>query len=117
MSWSWTLYRYLARQFAAGIVMMYAGFLVLVFSIDVVNLLGRTAGRDVSSNVIAGMALLHTPVLGIRLLPFAVLFGAVYCFIRLSRSQELVAPRAAGRYRSSRKPECTSSRVSMATFP
>lgn len=96
MSWSWTLYRYLARQFALGVGTVYAVFLVLVFSIDVVNLIDRVAGRSVSSAVIGGMALLHTPVLGIKLLPFAVLLGGVFCFIRLSRSQELVATRAAG---------------------
>lgn len=96
MSWSWTLYRYLARQFFGGIMMVYAGFLVLVFSIDMVNLLGRTAGRDVSSSVIATMALLHTPVLGVKMLPFAILLGGVFSFVRLSKSQELVASRAAG---------------------
>jgi lipopolysaccharide export system permease protein len=96
MSWSWTLYRYLARQFLLGIGMIYAGFLVLAFSIDVVNLLDRTAGRGVSSGIIVGMALLQLPDLGQKLLPFAVLLGGVFCFVRLSRSQELVATRAAG---------------------
>ena len=96
MSWSWTLYRYLARQFLLGIGMIYGAFLVLAFSIDVVNLIGRTASRGVPSGVIIGMALLQLPDLGQKLLPFAVLLGGVYCFVRLSRSQELVATRAAG---------------------
>jgi lipopolysaccharide export system permease protein len=96
MSWSWTLYRYLARQFALGIAAVYAAFLMLIFSIDVVNLIDRTAGRGVSSTVVVGMALLHMPVLGNKLLPFAVLLGGVFCFVKLSRSQELVATRAAG---------------------
>jgi len=42
------------------------------------------------------MAVLQMPVIGIKMLPFAVLLGGVYCFVRLSRSQELVATRAAG---------------------
>jgi lipopolysaccharide export system permease protein len=96
MSWSWTLYRYLARQFLLGIGMIYGAFLVLAFSIDVVNLIDRTAGRGVSSAVIVGMALLQLPVLGQKMLPFAVLLGGVFCFVKLSRSQELVATRAAG---------------------
>jgi lipopolysaccharide export system permease protein len=96
MSWSWTLYRYLARQFTLGVGMIYAAFLLLTFSIDIVNLIDRTAGRGVSSGVIVGMALLHMPVLGVKMLPFAVLLGGVYCFVKLSRSQELVATRAAG---------------------
>lgn len=96
MSWSWTLYRYLARQFALGVGMVYAAFLLLAFSIDVVNLIDRTAGHGVSSWLVGGMAFLHMPVLGIKMMPFAVLLGGVFCFIKLSRSQELVATRAAG---------------------
>lgn len=96
MSWSWTLYRYLARQFMLGVGMIYAAFLMLTFSIDIVNLLDRTAGRGVSSGVVVGMAFLQLPVLGVKMLPFAVLLGGVYCFVKLSRSQELVATRAAG---------------------
>ena len=96
MSWSWTLYRYLARQFLLGVGMIYAVFLVLAFSIDVVNLLNRTAGRGVSTGVIVGMAMLQLPDLAQQLLPFSILGGGVFCFVRLSRSQELVATRAAG---------------------
>lgn len=96
MNWSWTLYRYLARQFVLGIAVVYAAFVVLIFSIDLVNLLERVSGSGVATSVVIGMALLHLPVLGIKALPFAVLFGGVYCFIRLSRNQELVVTRAAG---------------------
>lgn len=96
MSWSWTLYRYLARQFALGVAMVYVGFLTLAFSIDLVTQIDRTAGRGVDTSVVAGMALLHLPVLGIKMLPFAILLGGVYCFVKLSKSQELVATRAAG---------------------
>jgi len=96
MNWSWTLYRYLARQFLLGVGTIYGAFLLLAFSIDIVNLLNRTSGHGVSTSVIIGMALLQLPDLGQKVLPFAVLFGGVFCFIRLSRSQELVATRAAG---------------------
>jgi lipopolysaccharide export system permease protein len=96
MSWSWTLYRYLARQFLLGIGTVYGAFLLLAFSIGVVNLIDRTAGRGVSTSVLVGMAMLQLPDLGQKMLPFAVLLGGVFCFVRLSRSQELVATRAAG---------------------
>jgi lipopolysaccharide export system permease protein len=96
MSWSWTLYRYLARQFAFGIAMVYATFLLLAFSIDVVALIDRVAGKGVPTSVVVGMAMLQLPDLGIRMQPFAVLLGGVFTFVRLSRSQELVATRAAG---------------------
>ena len=49
MSWSWTLYRYLGRQFLLGVVIVYFAFLLLAFSIDVVDLINRTAGRGVPS--------------------------------------------------------------------
>ena len=96
MNWSWTLYRYLGRQFLLGVGTIYSAFLLLAFSIDIVNLIGRTSGRGVSSGVIVGMALLQMPVLAQKMLPFAVLLGGVFCFVKLSRSQELVATRAAG---------------------
>lgn len=96
MSWSWTLYRYLAVQFFLGVVVVYAAFLVLAFSIDIVDLLNRTAAHSVGTAVVVGMAVLQLPDLGQKMLPFAVLLGGVFTFARLSRSQELVATRAAG---------------------
>jgi lipopolysaccharide export system permease protein len=96
MSWSWTLYRYLAVQFLIGIAIWYGTFLMLAFSIDIVDLTNRTAGHSVSTLVIIGMAFLQLPDLGQKLMPFAVLIGGVFAFARLSRNQELVAVRAAG---------------------
>lgn len=96
MSWSWTLYRYLARQFFIGVVVVYSAFLVLAFSVDVANLFERTAGHNVDSSAIIGMAVLQLPDLGQKMLPFAILLGAVFTFARLARSRELVATRAAG---------------------
>jgi lipopolysaccharide export system permease protein len=96
MSWSWTLYRYLAVQFLLGVAVVYSAFLALAFSIDIVDLLNRTAGRDVPTAVIIGMAVLQLPDLGQKMMPFAILLGGVFTFVRLSRSHELVAARAAG---------------------
>ena len=96
MSWSWTLYRYLAVQFLIGVTVVYAIFLMLAFSIDIVDLLNRTAGHNVSGATAVGMAVLQLPYLGQKLLPFAILLGGVFTFVRLSRSRELVATRAAG---------------------
>jgi lipopolysaccharide export system permease protein len=96
MSWSWTLYRYLAVQFLITVTVVYAIFLMLAFSIDIVELLNRTAGRTVPSAAVIGMVVLQLPKLGKKMLPFAILLGGVYTFVRLSRSRELVATRAAG---------------------
>lgn len=96
MIWSWTLYRYLAMQFFSSVMVVFAGFLFLTFSLNVVGLLDRTVGKTMSFGVIVGMSLLQLPDLGLKLLPFAVLLGGVFAFVRLSRSQELLAVRAAG---------------------
>ncbi|HWF65165.1 MAG TPA: LPS export ABC transporter permease LptG [Rhizomicrobium sp.] len=96
MSWSWTLYRYLAVQFFLGVVAVYCALLLIAFSIDIVDLLNRTAGHSVGTPVVVGMAILQLPDLGQKMLPFAILGGSVFTFARLSRSQELVATRAAG---------------------
>jgi lipopolysaccharide export system permease protein len=78
------------------VLVVYCALLVLAFSIDIVDLLNRTAGHGVGTSVVVGMAALQLPDLGQKFLPFAVLFGGVFTFARLSRSQELVATRAAG---------------------
>lgn len=96
MNWSWTLYRYLGQQFALSVGMFFAMFLFLSLSIDIVDLFDHTAGRHVPTGAIVGMSLLQLPDLGLKLLPFAVLLGGVFAFVRLSRSQELLAIRAAG---------------------
>ena len=96
MSWSWTLYRYLAVQFFFGVVTVYCAFLVLAFSIDIVDLLNRTASHNVDTGTVIGMAVLQLPDLGQKMMPFAVLLGGVFTFARLSRSHELIASRAAG---------------------
>jgi len=96
MSWSWTLYRYLAQQFLVGVGVVFASFIFLAFSLDIVDLFDRTAGKHISTGALIGMTLFQLPNLGLKLLPFAVLLGGVFSFVRLSRSQELLAIRAAG---------------------
>ena len=96
MSWSWTLYRYLAVQFLVGVGIVFAAFVFLSFSMDIVDLFDKTAGKHVSAGAIVGMSLFQLPNLGLKLLPFAVLLGGVFSFVRLTRSQELLAIRAAG---------------------
>jgi len=96
MSWSWTLYQYLARQFLAGVGLMFAVLSFLAFSIDLVDLLDRIGGRHVSTPAVVAMALLQVPDLALKLLPFSVLLGGIFGFARLSRSHELQAIRAAG---------------------
>jgi lipopolysaccharide export system permease protein len=96
MIWSWTLHKYLARQFLGSVGMVMGLFLFLTFSIDFVDLVDRTADKHVPTSAIVAMCIFQLPDLGMKLLPFAVLLGGVFAFVRLSRSHELLAIRAAG---------------------
>jgi lipopolysaccharide export system permease protein len=96
MSWSWTLHQYLGRQFLASVGVVFTALAFLSFSIDLVDLLDRTGDRHVATSAVAAMALLQLPDLALKLMPFAVLLGGIFAFVRLSRSHELLAIRAAG---------------------
>jgi len=94
---SWTLSRYIGRQFFFAFLAAFLVFLAIVFLADFVELLRRTANREevTLANVIT-MTLLRLPNLGSQLLPFAILIGAMASLLRLSRTSELVVTRAAG---------------------
>ena len=97
MSWSWTLYRYLAVAVPARRRdRLFAPSCCWPSRSTSSTCSNRTAGHGVATSVIVGMAMLQLPDLGQKMLPFAVLLGGVFTFVRLSRSQELVATRAAG---------------------
>jgi lipopolysaccharide export system permease protein len=96
MSMSWTLAWYIARKFAGAVLIVLGALLVLAFSIDLADLFNHASERNMPTDVVFGMALLKLPMIGMKLIPFAVLFGAILAFARLSRTHELVAARAAG---------------------
>lgn len=97
MKLSWTLSRYLGRQFVSGMAIVLGGCMCLIFLVDVVELLRRAASKpDVGLNLVFTMALLELPNVSEAALPFAVLFGAIWTFVRLTRSNELVIARASG---------------------
>jgi lipopolysaccharide export system permease protein len=92
-----TLSRYLARQVLIGIAIAVFGLAVIAFVADVVELLRRAYGQPgVSLGLVLLMGLLHLPFLVQKLMPFAVLFGTMLTFQRLTRSHELVVARSAG---------------------
>lgn len=97
MRMSWTLSIYLGRQFLNGVGIVFGGCIALIFLVDVVELLRRAASRDaLPLETILGMALLKLPNVAENALPFAFLFGAIWTFVRLTRSNELVVARASG---------------------
>ena len=97
MTASRTISFYILRQFLVWFVIMFATIVAVIMLIDAVELLRRGSGRDEATfSVITSMALLRTPFLAQEAVPFAVMFGGIFTFLRLTRNHELVVLRAAG---------------------
>src|SRR5207244_1863047 len=97
MRLSKTLSSYIGRQFFYSFGAVFLSLLALIFVFDLIELLRRTASREaVSFALNLEMALLKLPNTAQVMLPFAVLFGTMLTYWRLTRSQELVVARAAG---------------------
>ncbi|MBI1239695.1 MAG: LPS export ABC transporter permease LptG [Alphaproteobacteria bacterium] len=97
MTFPATLYAYLARQMTLGIGLVFGALSVLAFMIDLVEMSRRVSTRvEVGFGTAFAMSLMKLPSLTEKILPFAILFGSIFAFARLSRSQELTILRAAG---------------------
>ncbi len=92
-----TLTSYLARVYALALLGLLGILLAIVYLFETVELLRRAAKfQDVPLSDILLMGLLKLPETGQIILPFAVLFSALYVFWLLARRHELVILRAAG---------------------
>lgn len=92
-----TLSRYFGLRFLKSVVATFFGVVALAAMIDYVELLRR--GSDwpkATALVLAEISAFRVPQLSERIMPFAVLVGAMYCYLGLSRRLELVVARAAG---------------------
>jgi lipopolysaccharide export system permease protein len=92
-----TLSRYIAHQFliwTGGVMFVLLG---LTFFLEAVELMRRAAAKaNATFGIVLEMAVLKLPLLTEHLLPFAILFGGMLVFARMTRSRELVVARAAG---------------------
>ncbi len=92
-----TLSRYIGRQFFVWFAGVFLGLAALLFMFDTVELVRRAASRpEATITVILQMAFLRLPHLSQVTIAFAMLFGSMLAFWRLSRHHELVVARAAG---------------------
>ena len=92
-----TLSFYLAQRFARTVIAAFMLVFVLIYAVDLVELLRRSGDSQRASGVLmAGLSFLRTPTFAEQALPFAVLFGSMIAFLNLSRKMELVVARAAG---------------------
>ncbi len=91
------LARYFGARFLIAVIAVFAGTFAMITMIDFVEMLRRTGDlNDVSAFFIAKITLYRVPFITERVLPFAVLVAAMFCFLNLSRRLELVVARAAG---------------------
>jgi lipopolysaccharide export system permease protein len=92
-----TLSRYFGFRFLKSVTGSFFGVVALAAMIDYVELLRR--GSDwpkATALVLAEISAFRVPQLSERIMPFAVLVGAMSCYLTLSRRHELVVARAAG---------------------
>lgn len=92
-----TLARYISLRFILMILGMFCVCLVLIYFVDVIEMLRRSSKYGTSSvSVLAFISALRVPAFAELTLPFAVLIGSIGAFLLLSRSSELVVIRSAG---------------------
>lgn len=88
---------YIVRQLLTRIAIVFGVCLGLIFVFNLIELLRRAANAEEASfALLSGMAVLQSPSVAEKALPFAVLFGAMWALLKLTRSNELVVARAAG---------------------
>jgi lipopolysaccharide export system permease protein len=87
---------YIGRSFLMSFLVVFSVFLGIIYLFDTIELIRRAANDPVGLGTILQMGLLKLPHMGQQAFPFAVLFGGMAAFWRLTRSSELVVARAAG---------------------
>jgi lipopolysaccharide export system permease protein len=96
LTWK-TLAFYIARQFLLWCFVVFLTMATIVFLLDYVELIRRSGSHaDATLMVLLEMAALKQPYMWQQIMPFAILFGAMLSFWRMTRSNELVVARSTG---------------------
>ena len=90
------LYFYFARQFLLWLFIGLGVCVGLIFLTDLIEILRKSANKDVPFSIIISIALFRLPNLTLQVMPFAFLFGSILCFTKLNRTREIVIARGAG---------------------
>lgn len=92
-----TLSRYFAMRFLGAVMSTFAGVIVIAAMADYFELMRRGADwPKATSLILAEISMFRIPQLTEHIMPFAVLVGAMSCYLTLSRRLELVVARSAG---------------------
>ncbi len=92
----WTMYLYFGRRVLFAVIAAFIISMALALVIDFVELLRRTGSREVPFGTVLTMGLLRLPSISEKMMPFSMLFGSMWAFLQLSRSNEFVVARASG---------------------
>src|SRR5712671_5213180 len=88
---------YIARQFFSWFAGVFGTMVAVTFLLDYLELIRRGGNKAQASwGVLLEMAALKLPHTAQEVMPFAILFGTMLAFWRLTRSNELVVARASG---------------------
>ncbi len=94
---SWTLSRYLGRQYMFWAAVFLIGLTGIIFLFEVAELLRRSSNLpNTTLGIILRMGCYKMPNTIEQILPLVVLFAGMFTFWRLTRSQELIVARASG---------------------
>jgi lipopolysaccharide export system permease protein len=92
-----TFSTYIARQFFAWFCGVFGAMVIITFLLDYIELIRRGGSKlHATLSLLLEMAALKLPSTAQEVLPFAILFGTMLAFWRLTRNNELVIARAAG---------------------
>jgi lipopolysaccharide export system permease protein len=91
-----TMNLYLARLFTLNFLAILGILLGIVYLFTTLELLRQAAKVNIGLGLVLRMGFYKLPDLGEMILPFAVLFGAMFTFSLLARRHELVVVRGAG---------------------
>ncbi len=92
-----TLSLYLTKRYALNFLILLGALLAIVYLFDTVELIRRASKRDdIPLLLVLQMGLFKLPEVGQTLLPFAVLFSAMFTFWQLTRKYELIVVRSSG---------------------
>lgn len=95
--WNATLAKYLAKTYVVNLLAFLFALLTVVYLFDTVELIRRANKQEaLPISLVLQMGLLKLPEVGQILLPFALLFSAMFTFWQLSRRHELVIVRSSG---------------------
>ena len=92
-----TLSRYFGMRFLSSVMATFVGIVVLAGMIDYFELMRRGADwPKATAWILAQISIFRIPQLTEHIMPFAILVGAMSCYLTLSRRLELVIARSAG---------------------